>query len=176
MNHDLCDIEEKSVRADVEEALIRLLPRLQASDAGLLNVEQRACLNKALNCGNETLIVAILRAYEQVGDAAALPYVESRAREVPPVAPAPQTVGTSERIIQGLLGTKIKASPSAQITQAAQACLPYLHERVESQRASQTLLRGASANEVAPDTLLRATQAHTDNAPEQLLRAVKDEG
>ncbi len=168
------DIEATAVRAQVEEALIRLLPRLQASDAGLLNREQRVCLNKALNGRNEDLIIAILRAYEQVGDETALPCVESLANETPDTLSSAQDSRMSESIITGLLGAKLKAAPSAHITAAAQSCLSYLRVRVEQQRASQTLLRGASANAVAPNTLLRPAQASEATHPEQLLRPARD--
>ena len=164
------EIEEKSVRLQVEKALIRLLPRLQASDAGLLNAEQRAYLNKALYGKNNELIIAILRAYEQVGDETALPVVEALARKTSDNAYSEQTAGPREASLNALLGPKASTSYTTNIAEAAQACLPALRLRVEQQRASQTLLRGSSAMEVAPDTLLRAAQATADAQPEQLLR------
>ena len=140
------DIDDRSVRALVQSGLIRLLPRLQASDASLLNATQRACLNRALNGSNEVLVLSVLKAYEQVGEETALPFVEKLATE---------TAHTTR---------------SSHITKAAQECREFLRARVERQRASQTLLRGASAIDVAPDTLLRPAQ-ETGSDPEQLLRA-----
>ena len=74
-------IEDKRVRPLIHAALIRLLPRLQSSDAALLTLEGRACLNDALDEKNEMLTLAILKAYEQVGDETALPYVEKLAED-----------------------------------------------------------------------------------------------
>lgn len=104
-----------------EQALIRLLPRLRPTDAGLLNEAQRDILCRELSGGNElmtgrfddssepdaNLIVAILRALEQVGDA----------RFVPPV----------EKLAAG----KGRAKKDARIREAAQACLPFLQARAE---------------------------------------------
>lgn len=145
------DIEDKGVHAEVQAALIRLLPRLQSSDAALLDANSRACLNRALGGLNETFTLAILKAYEQTGDASALPFVDKLAR--------------------GEAGTgKTKQTPSPRIIEAAQECREFLQIRVERQRASQTLLRGASATDAAPDTLLRPAQQTTTD-PDQLLRA-----
>ena len=163
------DIEEKTVRIQVEKALIRLLPRLQASDAALLDLEPRACLNKALQGKNEELMVAILRAYEQVGDETALPYVEALARKVPESSNTAQNAGFKEASLQVLREPRAALSLTGNVAEAAQACLPALRLRVEQQRASQTLLRGSSAREVAPDTLLRAAHASADTHPAQLL-------
>ena len=144
-------IEDKRVRAQVQAALIRLLPRLQSSDAALLTPNSRASLNRALNGTNETLTLAILKAYEQVGDEAALPFVERLAA-------------------QGTNGKRTRHTSSARVADAAQGCLGYLRVRVEYQQAGKTLLRGASALDIAPDTLLRPAQ-ETASDPAYLLRA-----
>ncbi len=145
------DIEEHDINAQVQTALIRLLPRLQSSDAALLDANSRACLNRALGGLNETFTLAILKAYEQIGDESALPFVDRLARG------------------EAAAG-KAMLEPSPRIIEAALECREFLRLRVERQRASQTLLRGASRLEAAPDTLLRAAQQTTTD-PEQLLRA-----
>jgi hypothetical protein len=113
--------KDKSIRIIAEAALIRLLPRIQASDADCLNEKQRKCLHQALYCKNEPLVLAILTALEQVGDEKAMPYVEKLA--------AGRTRSSWEKRIQA----------------AAEVCLPYLKQRVEEARSRQTLLRAAPA-------------------------------
>ena len=73
---DALELDAKSIRTVARKALTRLLPRLQASDAHLLNADQRASLHRALKSKDEEFVIAALKAYEQVGDEKALPYVE----------------------------------------------------------------------------------------------------
>lgn len=131
------------------EALIRELPQLKANDAPLLNAEQRKYLYGALMGDNANLILAILKALEQIGDEAAIPYVEQLA------------------LGHGSFNYR-------NIREAAEACLPYLHERAAKQKEHQTLLRASSAADVvtsAPDTLLRPAQYSNPTQPQELLRA-----
>jgi hypothetical protein len=147
------EFNDKSMRAVTEEALIKLLPRLRASDAPLLNEDQRACLNRALTRSKNTpLVLAILKAYEQVGDEKALPCVEK-------LAEGEGRTGKEERVQAAAIG-----------------CLPALRTRIEQQRASQTLLRASDAVATPPEVLLRPAQAGgSDAPPEQLLRASTQE-
>lgn len=146
---------DRLLRADVEPALVRLLPRLQATDASLLSAEQRAVLNNILagrsaSSKNTELTLAILRAMEQVGDEKALPVVTKLAAEG----------GCS-------------AQSRAVVQNAAQECLPYLQSRVESKRVGEQLLRASSgdAGATAPEQLLRPASGTGETPPEQLLRA-----
>jgi hypothetical protein len=146
---------DPDVQSVATEALIRLLPRLQATDGALLTANQRANLYRKLRPyqhGAQTeLQQAILRALEQIGDKEAIPSVRRLARG-------------------GALSPKQK-----QVRKAAQDCLPYLRTRAEQQRVSQTLLRASSATSAAPDILLRPADMGGGAAPEQLLRATTDE-
>jgi hypothetical protein len=132
-------------------ALIQLLPKMRASDAGLLTASQRGCLYRLLKPENaeetEELLLAILTALEQVGDEKAVPYVQSLANHFP------ATVAQKR------------------VTDAAIQCLPYLEERVQQNRFSQTLLRSSQAEEVGADVLLRPAQGGVDTDPQVLLRA-----
>jgi hypothetical protein len=139
------------IRVQVEQALIRELPKLKASDAPLLNEEQRYYLYQALTTRNNTnLILAILKALEQVGDEKAIPFVE--------------------RLAEGKANFK-----SQEVRKAAATCLPYLREQAAKQKEHQTLLRPSSAADVvttAPDTLLRPAQyGGSTTEPQELLRA-----
>ncbi len=130
-----------------------LLPRMQRTDAHLLNVEQRVCLYKQLRRNtrnvfflpdrNAELSLAILKALEQIGDASALPYVAQAA----------------------------KTARSSAVRQAARECLPYLAYRAEGERAANSLLRASASTSVPDATLLRAAQSLPETAPQQLLRA-----
>jgi hypothetical protein len=140
------EYQDKGLRSEAEAALIRLLPRLQASDAGHLNEDQRKCLHRALYCKNTSLVLAILKALEQVGDEKALPYVE--------------------KLAEG----RTRRSRDRQIQADAASCLPYLKQRAEESRSRQTLLRAASALDTPADILLRPVMASADTPSEELLR------
>ncbi len=133
-------------------ALIRLLPRLRASDARLLTQPQRACLYRMLRmryAGRDgALILAILQALQQVGDEAAIPYVRR-------------------------LASSAAFTPTQRkVKQAAEECQPYLKSSADLQRASQTLLRASAQENVAEDGLLRPAYARTETESTELLRAV----
>lgn len=123
------------LKAAAISALTRLLPRLKASDAGMLTSAQRGCLNLFLNAAearaHPDLVVALLGALEQVGDMAAVPYVRSLAQ------------------------MPTKSARLAAIRDAAQQCLPALMERARVNTDHQTLLRPASAPGPPEETLLR---------------------
>jgi HEAT repeat protein len=147
------------VDTPAREALIRLLTQLKASDAGLLKDGHLALLRSTLassgigsgdlftslshrQADHARLQVAILKAFEQVGDSQSLPVVTHLAKSA------------------GNLGVR----------KAAAECLPFLIARVEQQRASQTLLRAASASGTGADTLLRPVSAAYQQAPNEMLR------
>lgn len=89
--------------------------------------EARQSAADALGGRDADLILAILRALEQVGDEKALPAVE--------------------RLVE--------IEPYHKVGRAAEACLPALRQRVEQARLAQTLLRPASAPNAPSEVLLR---------------------
>ena len=145
-------------------ALIDLLPRLRASEADLLNAEQRGLLCRQLSkplkalpanasaASQEAYIkavafrVAILQAFAQVGDSSALPLVE--------------------RLAHGEATTRGQRA----IQEAARQCLPALMLRAEQERNGQTLLRAANAADAEGETLLRAAKGARETRHDQLLR------
>lgn len=90
--------------------------------------------------------VAILKAFEQVGDTKALPIVERLAHQ------------------------EAKTEAEHRVREAAQECLPFLQVRSDRQRAHQTLLRASQPTEADPALLLRATGSPSDTDPRTLLR------
>ena len=142
---------DAQIQRVASDALIRLLPRLKASDASLLNPKQRNVLYKTLrplNANQQSkLICAILAALEQVGDKAALPAV-SRLE-------AMLAITTAQRSVRA----------------AAKRCLPCLSANAENARSSQTLLRASSALTTTPDMLLRPAALGQETPQDQLLRA-----
>jgi hypothetical protein len=144
------EFQERDIRPIARRALIRLLPRLQASDAPLLSPAHRAILNRALGYGSAALILAILKAWEQVGDADAIPEVQNLAE------------GHGE-------GGQI-----SEVVRAAKECLAVLRESVDRQQTSSQLLRPADANLTPTDILLRPATPHASTeSPEQLLRPME---
>jgi hypothetical protein len=144
---------DPELQAVAMKALTRLLQQLKATDAHLLNAQQRGNLYRHLNSYqarfHPDFQIAILKALEQVGDEAAIPHVRRLARSV-------------------ALGPR-----QQQVRRAAQDCLPFLRNRADQLRVSQTLLRASSATSAAPDILLRPADNRHAAAPEQLLRATE---
>jgi hypothetical protein len=147
------------LRRRAQQALTRLLPRLQASDVGLLNAYQRGCLYRALGRSMQSelspddealaFILAILKALEQVGDRKAIPAV----RQLLKARPA----WSGERL--------------EQIHEAAESCLQFLQARTDQEAKGQELLRASRMPGATPETLLRAAQGAGPTPPEQLLRS-----
>lgn len=143
------EYQDKAVTAEAEAALVRLLPGLLATDHGLLTPDQRRCLDRALvKHGKSELAMAILDAYEQVGD--------------------PDSVAVVERLASG----EIRKATSAVVNRAA-GVLPAMRVRAEAVRAAQTLLR--PVEEVGADVLLRPVEAGPTAPVETLVRPVDAE-
>ena len=136
------------VRAIATQALSRLLPRLQPEHAELLDDRQLACLYRLLRhhpSDDQTeLIVALLGAVAQVGDARAVAQLERMTRDS---------------------GGPL---PRQRVRTIAQETLTQLRLRLD--RAPGSLLRAASAS-TASDVLLRPATAAPATEPQQLLRA-----
>ena len=148
-----------SQRRVIYPALALLLPQMQASDARLLTVSYRRILNKLLRWGyqfnfdkrNEPeFTLAVLKAYEQVGDAKAIPIVEKLANK------------------------KARTARQRAVQQAAAQCLPLLQSHTVPLDQNQTLLRAASQSSAAPDILLRPAQDAAPVPAGELLRAADD--
>jgi hypothetical protein len=145
------EFKDKDVVPMAEKALICLLPRMKASDAALLSPTQRQSLNRALKGKNTALTLAILKAWEQVGDARAVEEVEKLA----------QGRGRGGRI--------------PKVVEAAQECLPFLRQSAERQQIGSQLLRAADGNLTPADVLLRpAMPRASTEPPDQLLRPTDD--
>lgn len=139
---DALAFQDEVTQQEARKALVRLLPRLQASDAHLLNGEQREQLRQILFTEYTELAVSTLKAYEHIGDGPELEAVE--------------------RLLQNAIW-------DVEVRDAAEACLPFLQWRVQQMRSSQTLLR-ASEHATTPNILLRpAGKAQTEDET-QLVR------
>lgn len=145
------EFKDKRVVPMAEQALIRLLPRLKASDAPLLSPEHRVYLNRALKGKKPELMLAILKAWEQVGDAGAIEEVEK-------IAAGRGRGGQIPRVVV-----------------AAQECLPFLRQSAERQQIGAQLLRPSDGNLTPSDVLLRPSMPHASTEPaDQLLRPTND--
>ena len=138
------------------KALVNLLPRLRASDTNRLSTSQRQALYGYLNMrdGDENVpfTIALLKALEQVGDKAAISYVN--------------------KLAEHICGTH----PELQVREAAIECLPYLRVCAENAHNIQTLLRASSGENTSPELLLRPASNSPAAQPEQLLRPVDCRG
>ena len=136
------------VRHGAEEALHKLLPRVRAGDAAYITADAMQALLSLLETGSDSLRIVLLQALEQIGDERAIPYVNYLMVFGPPT-----------------------------VRRQAEACLPFLEERVRLARESATLLRASSLSAVAaaPEHLLRpASAASTPSVPaDHLLRPVQ---
>lgn len=153
---DLLEWPDPEVQAAAVGALTRLLPAVKASDTVFHSAGQRAALYGQLvpaKAGRHSeFLIAILRALEQVGDAAAVPHVLHLANAQP--------VSARER----------------RVCDAASECLPYLQERARLSDSSNMLLRASSAAWTGADTLVRAADATPASDPGELLRAGSGDG
>ncbi len=135
-------------------ALTRMLPRLKASDAGLLSPPQRTGLCRQLKMSSAAsypeLLMAILKAFEQVGDAECVPYVRNLA-DTPPFT-----------------------ARQRKVRNAAAECLPYLMARAEQTHGNRVLLRASSSGTLQTTGLLRPASAAPDTNHVQLLRVAEE--
>jgi hypothetical protein len=158
------DVPDSAVERAAQQALVRLLPRLQASDADAITEAQRKCLYRQLlnltfaeggefhiDQNDEEFLLAALRALEQIGDAKAIPSVQD-------------------------LADRSGSTPNAvRVSEAAQQCLVFLQQRVERQGQSASLLRASCGQDVSSHSLLRASVGVPSTDPQQLLRAAEAE-
>jgi HEAT repeat protein len=131
-----------------ERALLAVLPTLTDAHYGQLEADTIPNLCRILDgkrpcypVSPEALTLAILNAFEKIGDGRAIPSVRH-------IASA--------------------SYPACQ--EAAERLLPILIERQERDKNSGVLLRASEAPVSAPEELLRPAAATTTSAPEQLLR------
>lgn len=144
------------VNAEGKPVLTKLLNRLKASDADLINPEQRAILHRQLaattqdwkdqGAAETAYILAILKALEQIG------------------------TKDSVKPVSQLAGAKPKTDAGCKIRDAARECLPFLQARAEQQEISQTLLR-AACQTTPHEELVRAATFSRMEDTDQLLRA-----
>ena len=146
--------QDKALREAAAGRLAALLPKLKASDAGLMSDEQRLCLYKAIvlpspriACDADwALLRAALPALEQIGDERALPYVDAIIDRTP------------------------RNAAESEIVDLARQCRPALAERIEQQRVAMTLLRPSEAPSEGADILLRPAMGVGQTDPDLLLR------
>jgi HEAT repeat protein len=149
---DFCTWPDALVRQAARKALVSMLPQLQAADASLLSSEQQGVLRGMLHRrhveAEPGLQIAILKAYEQMGDERALPAVNALA-----------TMRSNTKNRQ-------------RVRVAAEECLPFLQQRRQRQVSSQTLLRPTQLNTPEPprEVLLRAAHDPSASNPAELLR------
>ena len=146
---DVVAYRNKAITASVRPALISVLPRLRREDAWLLNRRQRAALNCELARAGRSqpmLALAILAAWEQVGDASCIPAVRKLAR------------------------AKSRDRISPAVVARAQACLPLLTSQGSTPATQHELLRASAAAPGGDAALLRAASA-ASRFDDNLLRA-----
>jgi HEAT repeat protein len=134
-------LDNADTRWVAEEVLIRLLPRVRASDAHVLNENQRSSLYRNLQRKNTRFVIACLEALRQIGDEAALPYVKKLAE------------------IKG------RGSTVRSIRESALETLPFLENLVQQARNKKTLLRPTGE---PTDRLPRPADEPTDTLPRPL--------
>lgn len=130
----------------VRKALLVTLSELKASDSSLLDKSKRSDLRRLLHSREKALVLAVLKALEQVGNR--------------------EDVKAVERLAQG----RGLAAQEKDVQEAAQHCLEFLEVEGQKRRDSQILLRPAQDDGRAADVLLRPTTAVSDTAPQILLR------
>lgn len=126
------------------DSLIAELARLQASDGLLLTARQRVWLCRALHGSHSELILAIVRAFERIGDAKAIPHVKR------------------------LTNCPVWLAEYDRIQEAARHCLPILQARAAEAQTARTYLRAATPP-AAPEKVLLRPAPHEESASSALL-------
>lgn len=149
---ELLEFTSPAVRNAIVSPITRLLLRVRASDAHLLGFLHRSALARSLSTPRTrklppSFILAILQAFEQIGDSQAMPAVAW--------------------LSQG----KGMAADHPTVHAAAQTCLAHLQAQLSRHQAPYLLLRPSSLAE-ASHALLRPVITAPDAAPYELLRAV----
>jgi hypothetical protein len=153
---DALDFDEDGVvlfpetRRAAIRGLTRLLPRLRPEDRTLLTPSQWAHIIKVLKDGDTEFTLAVLKAWQEVGDYRALPHVR--------------------RLAHSLALT----DSARRIREAAQECLTVLEARVAQEMAPQMLLRASCSTDWTPETLLRPASQGAEVNPQELLRVVSE--
>jgi len=129
-------------------AVLQLLPSLESADADLVSARSHRILNRCLQSSDPELALSVLEVLPRIGTQSALPHVEA------------------------LTNGKGKLGGDILVREAATSCLILLNERLAN-LDTKTLLR-ASQPEQSETELLRAADTETVTAPEQLLRASKN--
>jgi len=130
--------------------LTKLLPQLRPSESGLLSPRSRTILNeRLLSTKDSKFVLAILAAWEQIGDASSIPFVERLARG------------------EGRTGN------NNAVRQAAIEALPAIRTAADRNSASQTLLRSSESVDSAYGLLRTASVATA--VQQSLLQASSDQ-
>ena len=141
----LCLMLRDSNEAEVRNVLTSVLPLLQRTEVLILDTEHRQILNSVLartNRAEDRLRISILKAWEQIGDSSALPFV------------------------QRLAAGNLSARRNREIHRAAQKCLAVLPSIVGENDAKMVLLRPLQHTDVSSEDLLRplpSKEIHTLN-------------
>jgi hypothetical protein len=155
---------------ELRQALLRLLPRLKASDANLLTVSQKGRLARHLAQlvrfqHDKEFQIVLLRAFEQIGDAQAIPIVESIIQR------RPWGIGSIDVTGWTRGQQRPKRAVQDNVRDAAVECLPFLRQRVQEQSIRSTLLRATGQSEETGGQLLRPAEGTTGVGTHDLLRA-----
>ena len=132
-------VTKRRTEPTIEQCLTLLLPMMKLADAPLLTPEHRQLLNKSLlhsytrQMPATAFKLAILKAYEQVGDASALEAVE----------------------------TLLARNTDPTLHEAAETCAGYLRQNMERVQEVQTLLRASTLPEHRNE-LLRPSQEQAE--------------
>jgi hypothetical protein len=140
------DYRDRGLADAAVPKLAEFLPRLQSGDAALLDDAQRRILDRVLlKHRKPDLVLAILAAYEQVGDAKSLEAVE--------------------RLAAG----EGRCAKDRRVREAAIDCHAALKQRAQAERDAQTLLRPVYTGD-PEGTLLRPAHGPGDADAKVLLR------
>jgi hypothetical protein len=141
---------KRRVRQAAQQALPSILRPLTEDHYGTIRSETMQGLVRLLQAGDETLAVAILIAFAQIGDSTVLAAVER------------------------LAGGGGRAAAEPRVYNAALVALPLIQVRVARARDPHQLLRGSSMPMTPTDQLLRPSTETSITDPLELLRASAD--
>jgi hypothetical protein len=141
------ELRDRFTRKTATEGLKRLLPLLGPEHHGLLDASELYSLHRLLYFNDTDLVLETLKALKYLGNRSSLWYVE------------------------GFTGTySMPRQINTRLQDAAAETLQHINDRLERQRAGQTLLRAVEGADGRTETLLRPAASQAGQPQDQLLR------
>lgn len=169
---------DRYTREVATRGLKSILPALKASDVEHITPEGKEALLSLLQKSlDPDLLIAALKALEQIGDQLDIPLVQLLTRwKRPRIDRQFHLLPTGPVVLWFMNPSDTWDDSEGRVREAACHCLATLQERSEQERLRNTLLRPAQAPQDPASILLRPVDGTPSSPPNVLLRPADTEG